>query len=310
MSNGEDTQEIIARLEEQGMFPESETTEETKETQVEPEVVAETETEVTTEETTETPQETPKQDVRVTEMARQLHTLRKKVKEYEAQAAKTTKGETEQPTYNGPGELLKAHNFTYEDALNELMGAEPGSDDKPADVKDRKLAELEDKIQKLTQQLEEKDKLTEQEKQQADAQAYANALNDFLKKDETKYELIRETQNEQLVLDTIVQYYNLHNEELAWDKAADMVEDYLLDDYSKKVEKLSQLEKIKAKLNTTGEQPAVPKEQPKLPEPPAKKVQKTLTNANTSSPMPPAADELDDDERLRQAMALEAELFK
>lgn len=337
---------ILLQLEQEGFFPQEETTEATesatevesqKTETVESKDKVETKSEESekvevTEETKEEPdknkslaeqiadeeQLTP----RILDLKRRENDIRKREKELSDREKELSSTKPKKDTeYISSMELLNKYGFTAEDVMNELLGTQNQTEQKPqADKLLLKRLEALEKYKKDTVEKEEENKktiaATEQKRQ---AEEYATNLNKFLTDNAEKYQLINKSDSQQFVLDTIVEYYNLTGESLPWEQAAKRCENQLEDELSDKVKDLLNVESIKNKLNlniteqaTTTEEKKVVTEQPEKPE--AKEAPdnglKTLSNNNTSSTMSDSADEIDEEERIRQATMLEAQLFR
>jgi len=324
----------LLHLEQQGYFPEAD--EPNVETSAEPETTEKPEAEETQQTeaddgdkttpeatepvTEETKPEPEKISPRLSELARRENALRKKEKELKDLEASLTK-EPETKKFDKASDLLLEHGFTAEDLMNELLGIESSGDNRTDVNIDPRLAKkienLEKETQSIKQKEEERAKQLEVEEQQRQAKIYADNLSNFIHENKSKYELTVATNNEQLVLDTLVEYYKAEGEELTWERAAEMVENYLETELAEKTQNLLAVGKLRNKLGiqipdkeAEADASKEQKDKPQAETAPKQRESKTLTNKNTSSTMPPAADELDDEERLRQAKALEVNLFK
>jgi hypothetical protein len=148
---------------------------------------------------------------------------------------------TKEEYKKNPMKLLEDHGLTYERMIDAAIGA-PQKNEAPEVVELRsKLEAIEKREQSRQQQLE-----IEQKKQQANA--YAQDLKGYLESVEGKFDLIKETNNYQLVLDTIIEKYQTDGEEVSWDVAADWVEEYLEGEYKTNLTKLLSVSKIRKLL--------------------------------------------------------------
>jgi len=164
--------------------------------------------------------------------------------------------------------FLDKAGISYDDITNALLS---GGEQQAAKGSTQDLEARIAKFEKAEIQRQEE---TTKTKQFKEAEEYMGSFNKFVDESE-KFDLIKATSSQQLVIDTIVEHYNSTQEELEWGTACDIVEDHLWETEVTKMEKVLAIDKMKEKLgiNKT-ESPAEVVKKPKT---------KTLSNSNTAA---------------------------
>lgn len=133
-------------------------------------------------------------------------------------------------------------------------------------------------IEKLKQELEERDKRLEEEKYNEVVNNFKTELTNFVN-DSEKYELIRANDASDLVYDVIEQHYGETGRILSKEEAADAVEEYL----EEELEKLLKVGKVKNKLT-----PQEAAQQAASPKPTMTQKAPTLSNAHSAAASKPS----------------------
>ena len=299
-----DMSQIIAEAKEKVEAPQEETIqpqeveniEETTETAEAPEAPVETEPE----ETVKEPEKPAEQgfDPKFEVLKRREKALREReqhVKEFEKQQKQTE--QDKELAQKDPLAYLEKMGLTYEKLTDAMLGNEPSPDSK--------VSEIEQRLQKFEEAERQKALEVEQQKAQQQINEYTELLNKHIDSSE-KYELLKASKSHQLVVDTIIENYNQTQEELDWDVACDVVEDYLWKTEIGKLKDILKIEKVRQELGLS--------EQTDVSEPEVKRpaTTKTLSNSNTST-VPErhqAGEPMTFKEALERAKVLEEELFK
>jgi len=171
-------------------------------------------------------------------------------------------------------QVLEEEGITYDSLTEQAISAQQRNPRYEAYINklESKLASMEEKI-------------TGQEKaaQEAQTQQYQAAVkqiradvNDLVKSDQN-FETIRTMRAQKDVVELIERTFNEEGRLMSVEEAAEEVENYLVDEYSK----LAGLEKIKKRLQSSAQARGTDKQTPK--QPPQQQPMKTLTNATSSS---------------------------
>lgn len=198
----------------------------------------------------------------------------------QAQQAEITQKMTEYQNYlenkskykTNPKQLLQDHGLTYQElAEYQLNDGEPT----PALL----IKQQQERIDALETRLADKDARNEaaqkqqQERYEQEVVAdFRNQIETFVRSKPDQYEFIRINEAENLVYDTVEEYYKKNNTILPIKKAADMVEDYL----SKVVDKITASKKLQARF----QQRPTPTKAQDTPTP------RTLSNSITTTSSP------------------------
>lgn len=136
-------------------------------------------------------------------------------------------------TLDNPLELLKMKGWTYEDVTNFILNNE-----KP--TADHEVKGVKSEIEKLRQEMTEKEKAAEtarqkqaEEEQQAAISNFKREITEFTKKNVLDYEFINLFEQQEMIYDTIAEYYEKNKKVLSVKEGADLVEKYLEDQLSK-----------------------------------------------------------------------------
>lgn len=204
------------------------------------------------------------------QIAQRQAEIEAKAKDLAAREAKIKSG--------NPIEVLMASGYTYADATNAILG---GFKPKEVDPIDQKLAPIEERVSKITQENEElKKRLAELDntaaakKQREEYEKFVDAVKKTVKEAGDKYEYLNTMGSDgiDIVRETMVQYWQANEGALlSYEDACDLVEEH----FEKQAEVLLSTKKVQAKLK-----PAV-ESKPQTPSKPAV-VSKTLTSGMTS----------------------------
>lgn len=184
-------------------------------------------------------------------------------------------------------EVLKEEGITLQMLADMIL-----NDGKPTQdmVFNQKEKEIRDEIASLRKEREEEKRLAQEEKNSQALHAFKTEISDYTKNN-PEYELIRANDASELVYEVIEQHHSETGEILDIKKAADAVEEHLLDDAVKHVN----VEKVKKKM--------APQE-PKKQEAPKVQASKTLTNADSTAAATPKKVHLSDEESKAEAAKL------
>lgn len=175
---------------------------------------------------------------------------------------------------------------------------------KPKEYSEKARAdELAERLKKLEEMNQKAQEESELKVQQENARKYVKTIESNIEAAGDKYQLIRELGAQQLVINTIATYYQQSGEEMEWSRAADLTEEYLLQEKLKELEKLTKLEKIKTKFNLATKPETKPE--------PTKQTSpvKTISNQMASAPATREAGKPSREERERRIKELAADLF-
>lgn len=190
-----------------------------------------------------------------------------------------------------PLKVMEEHGLTYQQ-LAEIML----NDGKP--TKDMEMSEREQAIQAQIKALEDKlaakEAAEEEARYQQTLQAFKTNIADFVN-NTPEYELVRANDAIELVYQVIEEHHASTGEILDTKRAADAVEEHLLEEAKRLIER----PKIKGLLQPAAPAPNATKSEPAKPAVGAK----TLTNAAASKPTPPAR-KLSDEESKAEAAKL------
>lgn len=169
------------------------------------------------------------------------------------------------------------------------------------------INEVDDRLRKLEEMTTSQKEAEAKAKEEQYAQEYVNKVVHNINSAADKFQLVKDLPGGiQLVINTISEYYQRTGEELPWNKAAEMTEDYLMDQKIKEFEQLTKIDKIKAKLNlTAGPAPVVTKPVEK----PTKPVT-TISNHMASAPATKEVGKTSKEERERRIRELSDRLFE
>jgi len=222
---------------------------ETTETPAVDTVTEGTETEAPVKQETEAVKEEPKPDPvhnKLAALSRRENAAwrkEKELKELEAElkTRQEEKSATKEEYQKDPMRLMNDYGLTYEKLIDAAIGA-PTKEEAP------EVAELRTKLNAIEAREEQRKEAQELDYKKQQAKAYADDLKTYVDATEGKYELIKGTENYQLVLDTIIQKYQTDGEEVTWDTAADWVETYLEEEVTTNLTKLLGVDKIRKLL--------------------------------------------------------------
>ncbi len=240
----------------------------------------------------------------------QVYKIKEETKALRDQAAKI-KAEADlnlqkfEEAKKSPLSALQAAGYTYEDATNFLLN---NGNMTP----EMQVQQVRKEIENLKQETKAKEEReAAQRNQYANQQmnqiidGYRNQINQHVNQNPEKYEAIKFEEAEELVLDTVWQNYDRTNKIMPLEQAAQLVEDYLEDRYTK----AAQLKRIQTRMQ--------PKQVQNKQEQPMKITQsgnrsdiremipttsKTLSNQMTSS-MPSMVSPKTDSDRIARALA-------
>lgn len=148
-------------------------------------------------------------------------------------------------------------------------------------------------IEELRNQIQEREKQQEEARYQETIESFKHELNNFVKDNTEKYELISANDATDLVFEVIEDHYNDTGRILSNEEAADAVEEYLLEE----AKKLAESKKLKSLFGAAEAKPEVQE----------RKSQPTLSNNLSSQGVSPKSERfLSDDE----SKALAANLLK
>lgn len=221
--------------------------------------------------------------------------LQQQMQELEAKIKAMEQQQNEVQSYKSLPERLKKEPFKVlqEQGLSfEQLAEMVLNDGKP--TQDMILSEYEkkvmSKVQELEQKLAEKEAKEQEERYQAAIEQFQGQLTDFIN-ETPEYELIKANDAADLVFQVIEEHHNETGEILSNKEACDAVEEYLLDEAKKLVDR----EKVKKLL-----QPQTPNK----PAAPQGKSSPTLSNAAAAQATKSAAKFLSDEESKREAAKL------
>ena len=232
-------------------------------------------------------------DPRMIQLARRERALRAKAQQQEqafkareaALAAKeaelATQGQAYQSGYiakdmlkTSPLQALAEAGVTYDDLTQAVLNQQPVNPQVEATI-----SRLEAKIKQLEAANEEGKKSSISQQQAAYDAAVKQIKSDVSKlvSADPAFETVKATNSVNDVVELIEETYKKDGTLLGVEEAAQMVEDYLLEEAMK----LTRIEKIKKRLGQTAQSQETPKAQP--PQPKQQSTMKTLTNAVSSS---------------------------
>lgn len=198
-----------------------------------------------------------------------------------------------QEATSNPLKALEALGWKYDDLVNFVL-----NDQKPTES--QKLTQVEQRLEALQREQEEREQKRIQIEQEAAQRQYAETIDAFKSKvashvseNSEKYELIQLHDAQELIFDTIEEYFNKTNQVMDIAKAAELVENYLESQFETTFTKAK---KLQGKFGKKEEAPQ-----------PQSKPQSTsvsLNNAVTSSSaapgyLPPKTEQ----ERIQRALA-------
>jgi hypothetical protein len=196
-----------------------------------------------------------------------------------------------------PLKFIESVGLSFEELSNRYVYGNDKIDNSP----DKKVSNLEERLAKFEKQEQERLAQEEQANMKKVAEEYMNNLNKFV--EESDFELIKATESQQLIVDTIVQHFNDTGEEMDIATASELVENYLEEQETKKIGRVLKLDKIRKKLALDEEneesdesQKTAEVEKAKTKQKPKKKT-KTLSNVDTSAA--PKREKFDDTEEGR-----------
>lgn len=198
---------------------------------------------------------------------------------------------------------LQSKGYTYQKLTDMILTGKGAPEKAPVDP----IAEAQKIADSLRKEIADKEKSREQEalkaKEKAEADqktalenayaSYRTEIGTFTKENEAEYELINMYGQQELVVDTVQEYYEKHQRVLSVKEASDMVEKYL----ASEAEKAFNARKFATRLAPKAE----PKNTLKEAAPKAPAQTKTLSNSlapTMSAPLPSATDA----ERMKRAL--------
>lgn len=195
-----------------------------------------------------------------------------------------------------PLQYVKDAGLTYEDLVDAVL-----SEHKPQETDE--VQELKKRIEAFEEEAKQKKIDEELAQKQQQANQYVQTLRSNIDGAEGEYELLKATENYQLVVDTIVEHYNNTQEEMPWNEAATMVEDFLESDLTTNLAKLIKIKKIQSKLGITT--PKSPDEILQSALERHRPAEKTITNRKASEqPSQVDVNALTEDQRRERAIAM------
>ena len=235
----------------------------------------------------------------LTKMENQLREREQLIKENEAERKELQQlRELKDLAKKDPQAAAEALGLSFNDWAEQTIDNEQFTEKKKSQQMAERLQRLEEAAQN------EKKEKEEREKQEA-AQKYVNSINSKIDEAGDKYPLVRSLNGgRQLVINTISEWFRRTGEEMPWEKAAQMSEDYLFDQKLKEFEVLNKVDKFKSKLNipTKSEPEPEPKSEPK-------KEPNAITNMIASAPATKEVGKVTREERRRRIRELANGLF-
>jgi len=264
---------------------------ETEEAQTEESVTSEQEDEFT------------KRFAQLTKMEANLRAREDKLKQYDDSLKELDQlRELKTLAKTDPLKVAESLGLSVHDLAEQTINGETFSEKK-------KVNELEERIKKFEQMTQEAEEAKKREAQEEAARQYVDGIKANIDAVPDKYPLVRQLSGGmQLVINTISEYYQRSGEELPWDRAAQMTEDYLVDQKVKEYQVLTKIDKIKEKLGLESkkEEPK-PTKQQEVPKSEGRV--KNITNAMASAPAAKEVGKPTREERERRIRELADNLF-
>lgn len=196
---------------------------------------------------------------------------------------------------------LEARGYTYQKLTDMILSGKSAPEKAPEDpitVAKKMTEDLRNEFLAKEKAATDAAAKAKADKEAADAKALEEAYNayreeiaTYINTNNKEYKLTKLYAQEEMVVETVKEYYEKHKRVLSVKEASDLVENYLRDEVKKAREALEEGE---PKIQTTKKEAALPEE--------AKAVTKTLSNnlTPTTSPQTKAATEA---ERMKRALA-------
>jgi hypothetical protein len=153
---------------------------------------------------------------------------------------------------SNPLKALEALGWKYDDLVNYVL-----NDQKPTES--QQISKVQAEIEALRKEQADKERLSVEREQQAAQRQFEETINAFKEKvtehvsgNADKYELIAATDSQELIFDTIEEYFNKTGKIMAIDKAAELVESYLENEAE---EKILKSKKFQSKLAPKKDEP-------------------------------------------------------
>lgn len=153
---------------------------------------------------------------------------------------------------SNPLKALEALGWKYDDLVNYVL-----NDQKPTES--QQISKVQAEIEALRKEQADKERLSVEREQQAAQRQFEETINAFKEKvtehvtgNPDKYELIAATDSQELIFDTIEEYFNKTGKIMAIDKAAELVESYLENEAE---EKILKSKKFQSKLAPKKDEP-------------------------------------------------------
>jgi len=226
------------------------------------------------------------------QMRQQESKLQQQMQELQA---KLQSFETEQKTFEPfkaipdrlkrePIKVLQEQGFTVEQLAEMILNDGNPTQDMKMSEYERRMSQ---KLEEMEKKIAEKEAKEQEAKYSAAVEQFKGQLVDFINKDET-YELIKANDQADLVFQIIEQHHDETGEILSNKEACDAVEEYLLEEAKKLVDR----EKVKKLL------------QPQPPKAPQGKSSPTLSNAQAAQASSKPGRKLSEDESKAEAAKL------
>lgn len=225
---------------------------------------------------------------RETQVQQQMQKLEERLKQVEAQAKEVEAYKSiPERIKKDPFKLMQEHGLTKEQLLEmTLNDGQPTQDMVLGEVEKKFMSKLEEMEKKLA----EKEENARKEKEAAAIQQFQAQLTDFVNKTED-YDLIRANDAVDLVYQVIEEHYNETQQILSNKEACDAVENYLLEEAKKLVDRDKVKKLLQTPATTTAPQGA-------------RKSSPTLSNAQAAQAPKSTGRKLSDEESKAEAAKL------
>lgn len=233
-----------------------------------------------------------KKEKQARELFKQSKALREELERREAALAERER-QWEDEFKLSPLEALRKRNLSYEDITNAALN--DGKFDKDVEIKSVK-----EQLQKFREELESKEKKREEELKLAQLESEKKAIesfksdiNDYINKNEEKFEFTKRYGGHELVFETIDAHYKETQKVLSLEEACSLVEKYIEDQLD-----LTAKESKKFREKFLGSKSEELKDKQGEPH-----TTKTLSNSLNSSSAPSMLPQKTEDDRIRRALA-------
>lgn len=211
----------------------------------------------------------------------EIENLRKEI-----EAAQSRKGSYK----SNPLAVLEDHGLTYKELTDYILNNNTVSTESQIKALQEKIEQQERQRELDRQELlkREQERLAQREVQVI--QEFKNEIGNFVKRESDKYELTNLYDSQDLVYDTVEEYFNKTGKVLSIPEACDLVEAYL----EKQVEKSLSTKKLSTKVA-----PKPPEEKPPVKDSP----RRTLSNIEYTSSTPSFVSPKVESDRMSRALA-------